>query len=168
MQSRSNCFEHSLDATNKSPHSLSEHCGVSRSHPKFPVERCHQYWQSLSASYWNFCGLALCQNRILFKLKIYWFKLKKKIKPKDCFAVFITKFVGGETLTFFKMYFFLNQYLLWLYEESIFRRLVLRGRRVLGPDDYHFLWITVHGLITLCKSNSCETNKNTCLHTKML
>lgn len=36
-------------------------------------------------------------------------------------------------------------------------------------DDCHFLWITVHmksWAVTLCKSNSSETNKNTCLHTE--
>ena len=34
---------------------------------------------SLRVSFWDFCGLALCQNRILFKLKIYWFKFRKTL-----------------------------------------------------------------------------------------
>lgn len=31
---------------------------------------------------------------------------------------------------------------------------------------YELLYMWNHGLATLCKSNSCETNKNTCLHVK--
>lgn len=92
---------------------------------------------SLTVSFWDFCGLALCQNRILFKLKIYWFKFRKK----PCFAVFITKFVGGETLTF--IFFFFLCHLIWGWEGTIFSKLVLRTK-VSKQDDYHFLWITVH------------------------
>lgn len=40
MYSGSSYSDHFLDATNKGPHSLSEHHRMTGSHPKFPVERC--------------------------------------------------------------------------------------------------------------------------------
>ena len=91
---------------------------------------------SLRVSFWDFCGLALCQNRILFKLKI-----TDSSSEKPCFAVFITKFVGGETLTF--IFSFLLCHLIWGWEGAIFSKQVLRNK-VSKQDDYHFLWITVH------------------------
>lgn len=105
MYSGSSYSDHFLDGTKRGPPSLSEyHRMTTGSHPRFPVERSSQYWQKLTSLLLRFCGLALCQNRILLKLKNLLIQVKKK--KKTCFAVFITKFVGGETLTFLKMYFF--------------------------------------------------------------
>lgn len=101
--------DHLLDGTKKGPSSLSEyHRMTTGSHPRFPVERSSRYWQKLTSLLLRFCGLALCQNRILFKLKILLIQVKKKKQP--CFAVFITKFVGGETLTFLKKFFFIGTF----------------------------------------------------------
>lgn len=134
--------DHLLDGTKKGPSSLSEyHRMTTRSHPRFPVERSSQYWQKLTSLLLRFCGLALCQNRILFKLKNLLIQVKKKNK-KTLLCCFYNQIRGWGNFDLFKNVFF-YWYLLWFWGDTIFSRLVLR-RRALESNDYHFLWITVH------------------------
>lgn len=92
--------------------------------------------KSLTVSPWDCCGLALCQNRILFKLKIYWFKFRKTL-----LCCFYNQIRGWGNFDLY--FFFFLWHLIWVWEGTIFSKLVLRTK-VSKQDDYHFLWITVH------------------------
>lgn len=92
--------------------------------------------KSLTVSPWDCRGLALCQNRILFKLKIYWFKFRKTL-----LCCFYNQIRGWGNFDLY--FFFFLWHLIWVWEGTIFSKLVLRTK-VSKQDDYHFLWITVH------------------------
>lgn len=92
--------------------------------------------KSLTVSLWDCCGLAHCQNRILFKLKIYWFKFRKTL-----LCCFYNQIRGWGNFDLY--FFFFLWHLIWVWEGTIFSKLVLRTK-VSKQDDYHFLWITVH------------------------
>lgn len=92
--------------------------------------------KSLMVSFWDFCGLALCQNRILFKLKIYWFKFRKTL-----LCCFYNQIRGWGNFDLYFFFFLMAPYM--GLRSTIFSKLVLRTK-VSKQDDYHFLWITVH------------------------
>lgn len=120
--------------------------------------------KSLIVSFWDFCGLALCQNRILFKLKIYWFKFRKTLLC--CFYNQIRGW-GNFDLYFFFFLFFFNA-TLYGAEKVLYLASYVWELRCLSKMTitfYELLYMWNHGLVILCKSDSSETNKNTCLHT---
>lgn len=128
---------HFPDATNKGTHSL---LGYYKTTTKPSQVSCWEMLagidKSLTVSLWDCCGLAHCQNRILFKLKIYWFKFRKTL-----LCCFYNQIRGWGNFDLY--FFFFLWHLIWVWEGTIFSKLVLRTK-VSKHDDYHFLWITVH------------------------
>lgn len=105
MYSGSSYSDHFLDGTKRGSPSLSEyHRMTTGSHPRFPVERSSQYWQKLTSLLLRFCGLALCQNRILLKLKNLLIQVKKK---KNLLCCFYNQIRGWGNFDLFKNVFFL-------------------------------------------------------------
>jgi hypothetical protein len=153
--------DHFPDTTNKGTHSLSVHHKMTTQVIPFPVERCQAgIDKSLTVSFWDFCGLALCQNRILFKLKIYWFKFKKTL-----LCCFYNQICGWGN---FDLYFFFLYGTLYGPEKKLYLAGEFWGWGYLSKMTitfYELLYMWNHELVVLCKSNSYETNKNSCLHT---
>lgn len=144
-------------------HSLSVyHKMTTKAIQSFLLRDASRYWQKLNSVFLRLLWFSTLSKQDTIYIKILLIQVQKN--PTLLF--FITKFVGGESLTF--IFFFFLWYLTWDWEGTIFSKLVLRTK-VSKQDDCHFLWITVHvksWAVTLCKSNSRETNKNTCLHTE--